>query len=109
MNKVNIEGNTDTERRLIIAKDLRGIIDLLPHTDTTYIEGIPKRTPLSVKKYEINSKGYIEFEMESTWEYQFKEIIYQGWMISSSPTLTPFEHPTYDVWVKDCKIDIESE
>ena len=37
------------------------------------------------------------------------EIIFQGWMISSSPAVTPFEHPIYDVWVKDCKIDIELE
>ena len=34
---------------------------------------------------------------------------FQGWMLSSSPTVNPFEHPTYDVWVKDCKIDTESE
>ena len=31
--------------------------------------------------------------------------IYQGWMISSSPAATPFEHPIYDVWVKECKIN----
>ena len=31
--------------------------------------------------------------------------IYQGWMISSSPSVTPFEHPIYDLWVKECKID----
>ena len=31
--------------------------------------------------------------------------IYQGWMISSSPATTPFEHPIYDVWVKECKIN----
>ena len=37
------------------------------------------------------------------------ERVFQGWMISSSPTVTPFEHPTYDVWVKDCKIEIDSE
>ena len=37
------------------------------------------------------------------------ETVFQGWMISSSPTVAPFEHPTYDVWVKDCKIEIESE
>ena len=37
------------------------------------------------------------------------ERIFQGWMLSSSPTLAPFEHPTYDLWVKDCKIDIDSE
>ena len=37
------------------------------------------------------------------------ERVFQGWMISSSPAVTPFEHPTYDVWIKDCKIDIDSE
>ena len=34
-----------------------------------------------------------------------KELIYQGWMISSSPASTPFEHPIYDLWIKDCKIE----
>ncbi len=33
------------------------------------------------------------------------EKIYQGWMISSSPAATPFEHPIYDVWVKECIIN----
>ena len=33
--------------------------------------------------------------------------VFQGWMISSSPSVTPFEHPIYDIWVKDCKIDID--
>lgn len=37
------------------------------------------------------------------------ERVFQGWMISSSPSVTPFEHPTYDVWIKDCKIDIDSK
>ena len=36
------------------------------------------------------------------------EIVFQGWMISSSPVATPFEHPIYDVWVKECKIDKDS-
>ena len=34
---------------------------------------------------------------------------FQGWMLSSSPTVAPFENPTYDVWVKDCNIDNDSE
>ncbi len=33
------------------------------------------------------------------------EKAYQGWMISSSPATTPFEHPIYDVWMKECKIN----
>ena len=35
--------------------------------------------------------------------------IFQGWMISSSPTVAPFEHPIYDVWVNDCKIVKDSK
>ena len=37
------------------------------------------------------------------------ERVFQGWMLSSSPTVAPFEHPTYDVWIKDCKIVKDSE
>ena len=34
-----------------------------------------------------------------------KEYIYRGWMISSSPDVTPLEHPIYDLWLIDCIID----
>ena len=37
------------------------------------------------------------------------ERVFQGWMLSSSPAIAPFEHPTYDLWVKDCKIDTDSK
>lgn len=30
--------------------------------------------------------------------------IFYGWMLSSSPSISPLEHPIYDIWVKDCKI-----
>ncbi len=28
--------------------------------------------------------------------------IYKGWMISSSPDVTPLENPIYDLWLLDC-------
>ena len=28
--------------------------------------------------------------------------IYTGWMISSSPEVTPLENPIYDLWLVDC-------
>ena len=34
-----------------------------------------------------------------------KEYIYRGWMISSSPDVTPLEHPIYDLWLIDCMVD----
>lgn len=29
--------------------------------------------------------------------------IFSGWMFASSPSISPMEHPVYDVWVIDCK------
>ena len=31
--------------------------------------------------------------------------IYKGWMISSSPEITPLEHPIYDLWLIGCSND----
>ena len=31
--------------------------------------------------------------------------IYKGWMISSSPDVTPLEHPIYDLWLVGCSND----
>ena len=28
--------------------------------------------------------------------------IFNDWMFSSSPSITPFDHPVYDVWLVDC-------
>ena len=36
------------------------------------------------------------------------KLIYQGWMISSGPAATPLEHPIYDLWLIECKVDIDS-
>ena len=32
-------------------------------------------------------------------------IIFDGWMIASSPALNALEHPRYDVWVMRCTTD----
>ena len=28
--------------------------------------------------------------------------VFNGWMFSSSPSITPFDHPVYDIWLVDC-------
>ena len=28
--------------------------------------------------------------------------VFNGWMFSSSPSITPFDHPVYDVWLVKC-------
>ena len=36
---------------------------------------------------------------------QEKINIYKGWMISSSPDVTPLENPIYDLWLEGCSND----
>ena len=30
--------------------------------------------------------------------------VFNGWTFSSSPTLNPFDHPVYDLWLSSCRI-----
>ena len=36
-------------------------------------------------------------------------VVFSGWMLSSSPSLSALEHSTYDIWVKECVINKISE
>ena len=49
-------------------------------------------------------EDYILLEVKDTLSAK-REYIYRGWMISSSPDVTPLEHPIYDLWLIDCMID----
>ena len=33
-----------------------------------------------------------------------KVFVFNGWTFSSSPTLNPFDHPVYDLWLSSCKV-----
>ena len=33
--------------------------------------------------------------------------IFTGWMFADSPGLNAIEHPVYDIWLKDCKMESE--
>lgn len=36
---------------------------------------------------------------------QTRPALFRGWMFASSPSLNALEHPVYDVWVVDCKME----
>ena len=53
-------------------------------------------------------EDFVLLRIFDTLEKKYSDKIFQGWMISSSPSATPFEHPIYDVWIKECKINKDS-
>ena len=46
-------------------------------------------------------KAYIQVR-DLTIKNNNKVYIFNGWMFSSSPSIAPFDHPVYDIWLIDC-------
>lgn len=50
-----------------------------------------------------DTDGFVQVD-EITLDKQVKRI-FDGWMFASSPGLNAVEHPVYDVWLTDCRMD----
>ena len=50
------------------------------------------------------SEDYVLINIKDNFKNEYKSI-YKGWMISSSPEVTPLEHPIYDLWLLGCSND----
>ena len=46
-------------------------------------------------------KAYIQVK-DLTKNDNDKVYVFNGWMFSSSPSIAPFDHPVYDIWLIDC-------
>ena len=49
-------------------------------------------------------EDYVLIDVEDNFKNEDR-LIYRGWMISSSPDITPLEHPIYDLWLLGCSND----
>jgi hypothetical protein len=47
------------------------------------------------------TKAYIQVR-DLTVNDNDKVYVFNGWMFSSSPSIAPFDHPVYDIWLADC-------
>ena len=46
-------------------------------------------------------KAYIQVR-DLTTNDNDKVYVFNGWMFSSSPSIAPFDHPVYDIWLVSC-------
>ena len=65
---------------------------------------------LSIKSFKCKNSEFDD-NPEITAYLQVKDLtsknndevfVFNGWMFSSSPSITPFDHPVYDVWLVNC-------
>ena len=65
---------------------------------------------LSIKSFKCKNSEFDD-NPEITAYIQVKDLtdqnndevfVFNGWMFSSSPSIAPFDHPVYDVWLLNC-------
>ena len=49
-------------------------------------------------------EDYVLIDVKDNFQ-DLEKSIYKGWMISSSPDVTPLQHPIYDLWLLGCSND----
>ena len=47
-------------------------------------------------------KAYIQVKDLTKKDNKDNVFVFNGWMFSSSPSIVPFDHPVYDIWLVDC-------
>ena len=69
-----------------------------------------KYKDLSIKSFKCKNSEFDD-NPEITAYIQVKDLtnkdnnevfVFNGWMFSSSPSITPFDHPVYDIWLVNC-------
>ena len=70
----------------LIYKDLS--IKSIKCTNSEFDDNPETKAYIQVKDLTINTKDNV--------------FVFNGWMFSSSPSITPFDHPVYDIWLVSC-------
>jgi len=67
-----------------------------------YLEILPKNCKKSVENNDSGVVAYLQVKDLSDKKDE-KVFVFNGWTFSSSPTLKPFDHPVYDLWLTGCE------
>jgi len=67
-----------------------------------YLEILPKNCKKSLEKNDSGVIAYLQVKDLSDKKDE-KIFVFNGWTFSSSPTLKPFDHPVYDLWLTGCE------
>ncbi len=99
----DLEGST-TEIKVLDKISSKNILLKLKNGDET------RHKDLSIKSMKCKNSEFDD-NPEITAYIQVKDLsnknkddvfVFNGWMFSSSPSIAPFDHPVYDIWLVKC-------
>ena len=86
----------------ITAKTLDINIEIGKKKKFGYLEILPKNCKRTAENNDSGVVAYLQVKDLSD-KSDKKVFVFNGWTFSTSPTLRPFDHPVYDLWLTGCE------
>ena len=99
----NLVGKTTSIKILDKISYKNELINLINGEETIYKDLAIKSMKCTNSEFDDNPeiKAYIQVR-DLTKKNNDEVFVFNNWMFSSSPSIIPFDHPVYDIWLTDC-------
>ena len=99
----NLEGKNTDIKILDKISSKNELIKLSNNEEYTYKDLAIKSIKCTESEFDDNPeiKAYIQVR-DLTKKDRNNVFVFNGWMFSSSPSIEPFDHPVYDIWLVNC-------
>ena len=101
--ETNLDGNNTDIKILDKISSKNELIKLVNDEEFVYKDLAIKSIKCTDSKFDDNPevKAYIQVR-DLTKKDRNNVFVFNGWMFSSSPSIAPFDHPVYDIWLVSC-------
>ena len=98
-----LEGNNTDIKILDKISSKNELIKLINNEEYIYKDLSIKSIKCTDAEFDDNPeiKAYIQVR-DLTKKDRNNVFVFNGWMFSSSPSIAPFDHPVYDIWLVNC-------
>ena len=103
LSESNLEGKNTDIKILDKISSKNELIKLVNNEEYIYKDLSIKSLKCKNSEFDDNPEitAYIQVR-DLTNKNNDEVFVFNGWMFSSSPSITPFDHPVYDVWLISC-------
>ena len=100
---INLDGSSTDIKILDKISSKNELIKLVNNEEFIYKDLAIKSIKCTDSKFDDNPevKAYIQVR-DLTKKNRNDVFVFNGWMFSSSPSIAPFDHPVYDIWLVSC-------
>ena len=101
--EINLDGKNTDIKILDKISSKNELVRLVNDEEFIYKDLAIKSIKCTDSKFDDNPevKAYIQVK-DLTKKDRNNVFVFNGWMFSSSPSIAPFDHPVYDIWLVSC-------